>query len=272
MRQCELISLIEQTAPLHLAAPWDHSGIQVAAVREDITLLAVCLDPTPSAIQAALDADASMVLAHHPLSLQARFLDRLDAYHQVASLLLGAGVPLYSAHTSLDVNPAGPVGWLGRELDLRAVRVLEPVTTDGAFGFGLCGDLPRPLRPEELLARLAPWAGSGQGTLAGPEAPATISRLAICPGSGGSMLACAADLGADLMITGDIKYHTALDSPVAALDVGHFMLEEEMMRRFAAELAAAISVRFIPGRDPLRPAVFSTSRGSGSPVRQEDAE
>ena len=47
MKQSELIALIERTAPLAIAAPWDKSGVQVASARQDINRLAVCLDPTP---------------------------------------------------------------------------------------------------------------------------------------------------------------------------------------------------------------------------------
>lgn len=253
MQQCELIALIEQTAPLHHAASWDHSGIQVASGRERITHLAVCLDPAPDSVRAALAAGADMILAHHPLSMSPRYPDKLDAYHDVVSLLIRADVPLYSAHTSLDVNPEGPVGWAARELGLLDLRVLEPADGDGGFGFGLCGTLPAPLSGEAILARLEPWLKEGQRTLAGPDAPDAVTILAICPGSGGSMIEAASKQGATLMLTGDVKYHVALESPISVIDVGHFALEEEMMRRFAATLAESVSVTFIPGRDPLRP-------------------
>ena len=62
--------------------------------------------------------------------------------------------------------------------------------------------------------------------------------------------------GADVFVTGDVKYHAALDARdggLRVLDVGHFVLEEEMMRRFAERLAAELSVpvRFFAGSDPL---------------------
>lgn len=70
------------------------------------------------------------------------------------------------------------------------------------------------------------------------------------------MIPSALASGADVYITGDIKYHSALDAEASGLriiDVGHFTLEEEMMRRFAATLAEQLSVpvTFLPGRDPL---------------------
>ena len=73
MKQSELIALIERTAPLAIAAPWDKSGVQVASARQDINRLAVCLDPTPESIRIALSGGAEMILAHHPLTMEGRF-------------------------------------------------------------------------------------------------------------------------------------------------------------------------------------------------------
>ena len=253
MQQGELITLIERTAPPHLAAAWDHSGLQVAAERTQINRLAVCLDPTPAAIRSALESGADMILSHHPLLMQPRFLNQLDAFHEAARLLLSSGVPLYAAHTSLDANPYGPVTWLAHELDLRDLIVLEPAVDPG-YGLGVVGHLPESISDQELLYRLTPWLRGGHTVLAGPALPGTdIKRIALCPGSGGSLLKAAAAAGAAVMITGDINYHAALESPISILDVGHFLLEEEMMRRFAAALSSALPVTFITGRDPVQP-------------------
>ena len=64
--------------------------------------------------------------------------------------------------------------------------------------------------------------------------------------------------GADVYVTGDPKYHQAQAVPPGKciLDVGHFSLEEVMMRRFAADLAGSLgpngpAMRFFPGNDPF---------------------
>lgn len=270
MRFADLVRVIETTAPLSIAAAWDRSGIQVATRREEISRLAVCLDPLPCHLALALEQGAEMILSHHPLALEPRLPDRTDAYHETLSLLFRADAALYAAHTSLDANPAGPVGWLGRELGLRPLegaperaplQVLEPtgaMTHEGreiACGFGVVGELPAALTPEALARALAPWTTGVAVRLAG-RLPEQIRRVAVCPGAGASLAAEAAAYGADVLITGDLKHHQALEAPLPVLDVGHFSLEEEMMRRFAADLdrtLAGVSVCFMPGRDPLRP-------------------
>lgn len=132
MQQSRLISLIEETAPPALAVPWDKSGIQVASPRTEILHLAVSLDPAPDVVSAAVGLGADMLLTHHPLSLSARFPDRLDGYRRTLALLLAHDMPHYAAHTSLDANPFGPSVWLSDELGLTGRSVLE------ATGVAVC--------------------------------------------------------------------------------------------------------------------------------------
>ena len=71
----------------------------------------------------AVDLKADFLLCHHPLTLAPRLPSRLDEFHEVLRLSLGTSMWVYSAHTSLDANPDGPVNWLGRALGLTNMRV-----------------------------------------------------------------------------------------------------------------------------------------------------
>ena len=263
MQLIEIFSAIEKIAPLHAAAPWDISGLQVAAHRSEADMLAVCLDPTPSSVRQALERGAQCILSHHPLALHPALPRRLDAYHEVLRLLFAADVPLYAAHTSLDVNADGPAGWLARELELSNLAVLEATAPplDAAplpLGFGLAGDLPASLSLAGITSALARHIDLSTATVCGPM-PESISRLAYCTGSGSSLLREARAAGAQLFITGDVKYHTALEAEICLLDVGHHSLEEEMMRRMSGLLAQRLSglnVVFVPSVSPLRPVLL----------------
>ena len=276
----DVIQVIERTAPLSLMADWDHSGVQVASLRQDVARLAVCLDPLPGQIRAALEAGADMVLAHHPLSLHPQWTDAVNDYTNALRLLYAADVPLYSCHTSLDANPLGPSAWLPDELGLVNRCILEETgtfrTPDGREikgGFGCAGDLPEAMGFAELFARLSrllPLESMCRQCRLVGGAPATVRRVAVCTGSGASLFREAMAAGADLFITGDAKYHDSLELSsaragyanargMALLDVGHFSLEEEMMRRFAEQLKNSlqgVDVFFLPGRDPFQSLTF----------------
>lgn len=264
MQLIEIINAIEKIAPLAAAASWDRSGLQVAAGRQEAAALAVCLDPTPASVSRALELGAQCILSHHPLLLTPVLPTRLDGYREVLRLLLSADVPLYAAHTSLDANARGPAGWLAQDLALRNLAVLEPASGQPfgdtlPLGFGLAGDLPSPLGFASIVGMLGRHLDLSTATLCGP-APGTISRMAYCTGSGSSLLPAARAAGAELFITGDVKYHTALAAEISMLDVGHHSLEEEMMRRMCRllqERLEPMEVFFVPSKSPLRPLVVS---------------
>ena len=254
MKVSEIIEAIEKIAPLRLAAGWDHSGVQVAAFRQNAEKLAVLLDPTLAGLKAAVADGAECILCHHPLTMQPVYPNAAGEYLAVLQLLLARDIPLYSAHTSLDAAPIGPAAWLAGELQLAHVRVLEPTGEENGkpVGFGFVGDFENPVPYKEFCRILAQAIGLDVWQSCGPV-PQKISRVACCPGSGAGLAGEALAAGADVLINGDVKYHAALDTKIRILDVGHFCLEEEMMRRFAAQLQAVlpVPVTFYPGGDPL---------------------
>ena len=259
MKICEIINVIEKIAPLALAAPWDNSGMQVACFRKNIGHLTLCLDPTPETVRQALSLGAELICSHHPLLMQGRLPADTDNYHAVLSLLFRHDAALYAAHTSLDINAYGPPAWLADELQLSERAILEPTGTlpDGRpCGFGLAGTLPEPLDMPGLARALGQHICLEGAAACGPM-PQSIRRIALCTGSGSSLMAAAHASGADVFITGDVKYHAALEAPLCVLDVGHHSLEEEMMRRFALLLEdtlPGVKVSFIPSASPFRPA------------------
>lgn len=266
MKLSDIITVIERTAPLSIAAPWDNSGVQVAAFRHEINHMAVLLDPSIEGLERAVGAGADFILSHHPLCMSPRYPNKADNYLNILSLLLKNDIWLYSAHTSLDANPEGPVRWLADDLGLSRVNTLEPVAPEqkaamkeqgrnADYGFGFTGTLSKPVSYLEFCRILSVTVGRSEWQGCGRR-PEAVFRVACCPGSGGSVLAAAVAAGADVFISGDIKYHAALEAlslGVRVMDVGHFILEEEMVRRFAKQLDMEldITVSYIPSRDPL---------------------
>ena len=277
MNRQELITFIESYAPVEAAAPWDNSGVQVESDKNTVDKLCVALDPTPGTISAALELKADFLLCHHPLSLSPRYLNTRDQYFHIVRKLLHADCLLYAAHTSLDANPRGPASWLAQSLRLQDCEILDPLpapqpetrehkfiledsgfSAPSGYGFGLIGNLPQALPFEIFASRLnellLPESPPQSWRLCG-QPHKEIKKIACCPGSGASLAEKAAIAGADIYITGDMKYHDALGAPVCILDVGHFCLEERMMLHFTQLLGKAdknMEVRFLPADNPFR--------------------
>lgn len=156
-----------------------------------------------------------------------------------------------------------------KRLDLYVRRLESPAAS---VGFGQVGDLPRPMALEDfadtleqaLFARQKPCAAAGRDRTNGPKGlawaecgprPAQVRRVAYTTGSGASLIPAAFAAGADVFLCGDVKHHAAIETPGLVFDVGHFILEEEMMRLFSQELQSdlgrGVEVRFFAGRSPF---------------------
>jgi dinuclear metal center YbgI/SA1388 family protein len=75
-----------------------------------------------------------------------------------------------------------------------------------------------------------------------PDRP--VRKVALCSGSGASLLREAVRQGADVLVTGDIKYHEARDAEalgVALVDAGHFATERIMAEAVADRLRGALA-------------------------------
>jgi len=73
-----------------------------------------------------------------------------------------------------------------------------------------------------------------------------VSKVAVCGGSGASMLSEAIRQGADVLVTGDVKYHEAKQAQsqgIGLIDAGHFHSEQLMVAGLACRLRQAASER-----------------------------
>ena len=91
---------------------------------------------------------------------------------------------------------------------------------------GLIGTLPQPLRLQQLADRIKQELPVSVLRYAGDET-AVVKKVAVCGGSGGDLVYRAANR-ADVLVTGDVSYHQALDAQnlgLHILDAGHFATE-----------------------------------------------
>jgi len=139
---------------------------------------------------------------------------------------------------------------------------LIPLLNEGSgLGLGRICDLEAPVLLGEFAGVVKERLGLAALRIVGPREK-KISRIALCGGSGASLLREAARQGADLFVTGDIKYHEAQEAEslgVALIDAGHFATERLMIEglsrqienEFAVRRLAVQVVRCLEERDPF---------------------
>ncbi len=120
---------------------------------------------------------------------------------------------------------------------LNAIKAAHPYETPALYHFPVSGANPayglglvcQPQQELDLqqLARLVKGRLGCPHTklwTAGKALNTPITRIAICGGSGGTLLGLAS-AKAEVFISGDISYHTFLDSRIPIIDAGHFYTE-----------------------------------------------
>lgn len=109
-----------------------------------------------------------------------------------------------------------------------------------AVGPGRIGSLVTPEPVRNLVARLARRLSVATMQLVG-DPNAMIRRIAVCPGSGGSLADAAAAHGADLFVTGEMSHHamlSSLDRGCAVALAGHTETERPYLPTLAQRIIA----------------------------------
>ena len=228
MKARDIINVIEEFAPLSIQEKWDNSGLCIGSPDADVTSVLIGLDCTPELVDEAVECGADMIVTHHPLIFSG--LKKISPEDQVGAAVIKAisnGISIYAAHTSADKVIAGVSGAMAAKLGLENVRILDE---DGEGpGLGVVGDLPEPLTAAEAVSLVKDrFALKAMRTSRPVEG--RISRVAMCGGSGGSLIGAAMASGAQLYISGDISYHNFFTKDgFMIMDIGHYESEIEIV-------------------------------------------
>lgn len=121
-----------------------------------------------------------------------------------------------------------------------AVDVYPLEGTGSEGGLGRWGVLPAPQALGEWARGVAQDLGARSARLVG-DPDALVERVGVCGGSGASLWPQALAAGVQVLVTGDVKYHAALEARqagLALLDVGHAPSEQVAVEVLAAHLAS----------------------------------
>ena len=224
----DVTKVIEDFAPLSIQEGWDNSGLCIGSPEAPVTSMLLGLDCTPELVDEAIECGADMIVTHHPLIFSG--LKKIAPEDQVGEAVIKAikaGISIYAAHTSADKVIAGVSGAMAARLGLQNVSILDE---DGeGTGLGVVGDLPQPLSAEDAVA-LVKERFSLKAMRTSRPVEGKISRVAMCGGSGGSLIKAAAASGAQLYISGDISYHNFFTREgFMIMDIGHYESEIEIV-------------------------------------------
>ena len=135
------------------------------------------------------------------------------------------GIVLYAAHTNLDSTPDGMSWRVAQMLGLENIAVMQPTNTEGA-GFGVVGELAEAMPSADFIRRVMERFDV-KALRHSDVVKAEIRKVAICTGSGGSLIDDARKSGADIYLTADLRYNDFMrhENAIILADMGHFESE-----------------------------------------------
>lgn len=228
----ELITLLEKEVPLEAAESWDNPGFLVGDKDQEVHKILVALDITNDVVDYAIEQNVDFILAHHPVLFSKISRCTSDDFLQNKLLkLIRHGICAYGMHTCYDVCRMGDR--MVEKLDLD--EVTGPVEDSMCShekaqgkGIGITAKIKENITVGEY-AKKVKEAFSLDSVMVFGDPDTKISKIAIVPGSGRSMISTAKQTGADVFLTGDIGHHEGLDAidmGMCVIDAGHYGLEQ----------------------------------------------
>lgn len=228
MKVRDITAVLEAFAPLGIQESWDNSGLCIGSPEDEVHGVLLGFDCTPALVEEAAACGADIIVTHHPLIFHGiRKISPDDETGRAVMMAVKAGIAVYAAHTTADKVLAGVSGAMAARLGLKNVRILEP--EENGAGLGTIGEFPEPMNGEEALAFVKERFGLKVIRSSRPL-EGRIGTVAMCGGSGGSLIAKARAEGAQLYLSGDISYHNFFTPEgFMIMDIGHFESEVEIV-------------------------------------------
>jgi dinuclear metal center YbgI/SA1388 family protein len=230
-RLADVVAAVHRRYPPASAEPWDAVGLVCGDPEQPVRRIHLAVDPVAATVDEALAAGADLLLTHHPLLLRPVSSVAADTVAgRLVHRLVRGGCALLAAHTNADVAHDGVSDALAAALGLASSRPLLPAPGDPSTGLGRVGDLAEAttLGAFAALVRDA-LPSTAHGVRIGGDLGRVVRRVAVAGGSGSDVLPAAAQAGADVVVTADLKHHNASDflatDGPALLDVSHWASE-----------------------------------------------
>ncbi|MGL6025143.1 MAG: Nif3-like dinuclear metal center hexameric protein [Cetobacterium sp.] len=231
MKLSKLINFLENKFPLNLAEEWDNVGLLVGRRDSEITGILLSLDLTDDVIDKAIESHLNLIITHHPLIFKpVKNINSDTLIGRKIIKLIENGIAVYSMHTNLDSSKSGLNDFLGEDiLGFKDGKILERLEkNDREYGIGRVYKLDETISLEKLLNTLKEKLTLDSITFVKAKKLKDIKKIALVSGSGASYWRKAKKAGAEVLITGDVKYHEAMDAReenFTIIDIGHFESE-----------------------------------------------
>lgn len=222
MKLIEIYNFLDELSPFELQEKWDNSGLLVGSFEDEIKQVYISIDLDEELLEGI--EENSLVITHHPLIFSPLKRINFDSYStKLLKILIQKNIALISMHTNIDVSH------LNRYV-AREVLDLDIIEKEGYICYANVND-----SFSNFLNKIS--SKLGLEYIKYVKCSEEVKKVALVTGAGMSMIG---QVEADCFLTGDIKYHDAMEAKsrgISLIDIRHY----ESEKHFSPLLEALLS-------------------------------
>lgn len=211
MKLKEIYDFLDSVSPFELQEKWDNSGLLVGNFEDEIKQVYISIDLDEELLESI--EENSLVITHHPLIFSALKRVNFDSYStKLLKTLIQKNIALISMHTNIDVTHLN-------KYVATNILDLDMIEGEGYICYANVND---------TFANFANKISSKLGLeyLKYVKCSEEVKKVALVTGAGMSMID---QVEADCFLTGDIKYHDAMEAKsrgISLIDIRHYESEK----------------------------------------------
>ncbi|MCF6330088.1 MAG: Nif3-like dinuclear metal center hexameric protein [Sulfurimonas sp.] len=210
MKLSQIYKILDEISPFELQEEWDNSGIQVGSLHQEIKKIVLSIDVDDELID-SLDVD-TLLITHHPIIFSGLKQINFDKYpSNLLQKMIKKNISNIAMHTNFDKTHLN-------EFVAKEILGYKIIKQDG---FGIYLDINENFDKfiqnvkEKFLLKNTKFVKCSN----------FIKTAVLTTGSGCSLIP---EITAECFLTGDIKYHDAMQAKsinLSLIDIGHFESE-----------------------------------------------
>ncbi|TLP37027.1 Nif3-like dinuclear metal center hexameric protein [Arcobacter arenosus] len=211
MKLKEIYSFLDSLSPFELQEKWDNSGLLVGSLEDEIQKVYISIDLDEEILETI--EENSLVITHHPLIFSPLKKVNFDSYStKLLKILIQKNIALVSMHTNIDVTHLNK--YVAQE-----ILGLEVIDSEGYICYANVNNSFSNFA-NNISKRL------GLEYIKYVKCSDFVKKVALITGAGMSLID---QVDADCFLTGDIKYHDAMEAKargISLIDIRHYESEK----------------------------------------------
>ena len=221
MKIREIYEILDSISPFEFQEKWDNSGLQIGSFEEEIRQIVISMDIDLELLK-TIDP-RTLIITHHPLIFKP--IKNMDFSTYPQNLLrefIKREISLISMHTNFDKTH------LNSYVAKKILGFKDTICSEFICYFEVDSSF------EEIVQLVK--NSFGLERVKAMKCKDRIKRVALTTGAGASLIR---DVRADLFLTGDIKYHDAMEAKslgLSLIDIEHFHSEKFFVEVLKSQL------------------------------------